>query len=406
MYDLLEGLRVVEGSAFVAAPLGGMTLAQLGAEVIRFDPPGGGLDFKRWPLDENGRSLYWAGLNKAKKSFAVDIKKPEGRELVAALITQPGSDRGLFLTNHPPGGPLDHTTLVERRSDLITLNVLGHHDGAPAVDYTVNSAVGFPFATGPVGTEGPVNHVLAAWDLVTGATAATGLLAAERRRSRTGEGGLVTLALSDVAIATACALGHTAEAELLDRDRPRDGNHVFGAFGHDFRTADNRWIFVIALTRSQWGRLVRATGIGDAVADLERRRGLDLGDESDRWTARDAIVDLISPWVVSKPLSEVTEILTKSGVLWGPYRTFRQMLAEDPRASVANPMLERIVQPGIGSLMAAGSPLDFRALARRPIAPAPRLGEHTDHVLLDLLGLPEREVGRLHDMGIVSGPEK
>ena len=106
MYDLLSGLRVVEGSAFVAAPLGGMTLAQLGAEVIRFDPVGGGMDHKRWPLDSKGNSLYWAGLNKGKKSIAVNARETEGRELIEAIICQPGPDNGIFLTNHPPGGPV------------------------------------------------------------------------------------------------------------------------------------------------------------------------------------------------------------------------------------------------------------------------------------------------------------
>ncbi|HMX23487.1 MAG TPA: CoA transferase, partial [Accumulibacter sp.] len=79
MDGILKGLRVVEGSAFVAAPLGGMTLAQLGADVIRFDPIGGGLDYGRWPLTLDGRhSLFWASLNKGKRSIAVDIRAPRG----------------------------------------------------------------------------------------------------------------------------------------------------------------------------------------------------------------------------------------------------------------------------------------------------------------------------------------
>ena len=81
---------MIEGSAFVAAPLGGMTLAQLGADVIRFDQIGGGLDAKRWPLAPSGGSLFWAGLNKGKRSIQVDLRSPEGRELVAALVGAPG----------------------------------------------------------------------------------------------------------------------------------------------------------------------------------------------------------------------------------------------------------------------------------------------------------------------------
>jgi crotonobetainyl-CoA:carnitine CoA-transferase CaiB-like acyl-CoA transferase len=81
MGGILEGMRIVEGSAFVAAPLGGMTLAQLGADVIRFDPIGGGLDRGRWPITDEGRSLFWAGLNKGKRSIQVDLGSPAGREL-------------------------------------------------------------------------------------------------------------------------------------------------------------------------------------------------------------------------------------------------------------------------------------------------------------------------------------
>ena len=96
MYDLLSGLTVIEGSAFVAAPLGGMTLAQLGANVIRFDPIGGGMDFKRWPLDKKGNSLYWSGLNKGKKSITINIRKEEGRDLIKSLICAPGPENGIF----------------------------------------------------------------------------------------------------------------------------------------------------------------------------------------------------------------------------------------------------------------------------------------------------------------------
>ena len=108
MNRLLEDLRVVEFSAFVAAPLGGMTMAQLGAEVIRIDPLGGGLDSQRWPVTKDGKSLYWAGLNKGKRSIRIDIGKPEGRELASALITAPGEGAGLFLTNFPATGWLDY----------------------------------------------------------------------------------------------------------------------------------------------------------------------------------------------------------------------------------------------------------------------------------------------------------
>ncbi len=101
MYDLLKGLRIVEGAAFIAGPSCGLYLAQMGAEVIRFDAIGGGPDYRRWPVTDAGDSLYWEGLNKGKKSIAIDLGRPEGRELAVALATAPGDNAGLFLTNYP-----------------------------------------------------------------------------------------------------------------------------------------------------------------------------------------------------------------------------------------------------------------------------------------------------------------
>src|SRR6478609_758471 len=98
-HKLLAPLRVIESSAFIAAPLAGLTLAQLGADVIRVDMIGGGIDYGRLPLMPSGRSLYWTGLNKGKRSLAVDLRKPEGRELVQALVTAPGENAGVLLPN-------------------------------------------------------------------------------------------------------------------------------------------------------------------------------------------------------------------------------------------------------------------------------------------------------------------
>ncbi len=225
---ILSGLRVVEAAAFVAAPLGGMTLAQLGADVIRIDTLGGGLDYRRWPVTEDNVSLFWCGLNKSKRSVALDLGRPEGRELAMALICAPGDDGGMFVTNFPPRGWLDYATLCAQRPDLIQLTIQGDRHGGSAVDYTVNSRVGFPFLTGAEDSAEVVNHVLPAWDLCTGLMAAVGLLAAERHRGRKGVGQHVKLALEDVALAVMGHLGFIAEAQL-GQVRQRHGNELFGA---------------------------------------------------------------------------------------------------------------------------------------------------------------------------------
>ena len=186
--SLLAGMRVVEGSAFVAVPLAGMTLAQMGADVIRFDRLEGGLDAGRWPLAPSGQSLFWAGMNKGKRSVAVDMKRPEGRELVTRIVTAPGPDAGLFLTNLRVRGWMDYASLSAHREDLVMVTLTGDRHGRPQVDYTVNPSLGIPAITGPEGTQDPVANALPAWDLIAGHMCVSALLAAERHRLRTGKG--------------------------------------------------------------------------------------------------------------------------------------------------------------------------------------------------------------------------
>ncbi|MGH2938442.1 MAG: CoA transferase [Solirubrobacterales bacterium] len=402
---ILAGMRVVEGSAFVAAPLGGMTLAQLGAEVIRFDQIGGGLDYGRWPLAEGGRSLFWAGLNKGKRSIALDLRAAEGRELATALVAAPGPDAGLFLTNFPARGWLDYEALRARREDLIMVALTGNPDGTSEVDYTVNPATGFPWATGPRNLSEPLNSVLPAWDVAMGTLATVGLLAAERHRSRTGEGQRIGLSLSDVAFAMVGNLGRIAEVTLAARDQPKDGNYLYGAFGHDFETREGRRLMVVALTARQWSALQDVTGIHEACESIERATGYDLDTESGRFEGRDLIAALLRPWFAARDLAKVREAFAGTGVSWGPYQTFRQLVEEDPRASTANPMFEAVEQPGIGTYLMPGTPLDFAALDRAPVRRAPLLGEHTEQILAEVLGLGEGEIGRLHDCGVVAGPD-
>jgi 2-methylfumaryl-CoA isomerase len=406
MNAILAGLRVVEGSAFVAAPLAGMTLAQLGADVIRFDQIGGGLDYQRWPLAADGQSLFWAGLNKGKRSIQIDLASPAGSELATALISAPGDQAGVFLTNFPMRGWLEYEQLAKRRRDLIMMALTGNPDGTSEVDYTVNPATGFPWATGPRNLSEPLNSVLPAWDIALGSLATIGLLAAERKRARSGEGQLIRLSLSDVAFAMVGNLGRIAEAQLGARDQQKDGNYLYGAFGHDFETRDGRRIMAVALTARQWSALVEATGIKQACRDIEHATGYDLDTESGRFQARDLIAALLRPWFAARDLAEIRRTFAGTNVSWGPYQTFRQLVSEDPRCSTANPMFAEVEHPGIGTYLMPGSPLDFAGVPRLPVRRAPLLGEHTDEVLAEVLGLSGTEIARLHDKGVVKGARK
>ncbi len=408
-YPFFSGLRVVESSAFIAAPLAGLALAQLGADVIRVDMIGGGIDYGRLPRmphpQGRGRSLYWTALNKGKRSIAIDLRRPEGRELVQQLATAPGRDAGVLLTNI--GTPwLAHGVLAAKRADVITCTIQGNPDGSTALDYTVHCATGYPAITGGGSLERPVNQVLPAWDIACAYQAALSLAGALRHRERTGQGAELKLALADVAFTTLSHLGVLGEAEVLGQDRPSIGNHLYGPFGRDFGCADGGRIMVAAISINQWKALVATCGIASGIADLERRLGLDFSDEAQRYEAREEIAALVEPWFAARTRAEAEAQLEANKACWGRYDQPTGLLAHDARVSERNPVFERIATPGVGSHVSAGAAVRAEGVPREITPPATLLGTHTDEVLHEVLGLDSGAIGRLHDAGVVAGAER
>ncbi|WBQ18503.1 CoA transferase [Sphingobium yanoikuyae] len=402
MYDMLKGLRVVEGAAFIAGPSCGLHLAQMGAEVIRFDAIGGGPDYRRWPVAPSGASLYWEGLNKGKKSIAIDLGRPEGRELAVAIATAPGDNAGLFLTNYPVKGFLSHEALAARRADIISVRVMGWADGSPAVDYTINAAAGVPMMTGPADDDRPVNHVLPAWDLLGGAYAAFAMTSALLRRRATGQGAEIRVPLSDLAASTLSHLGSVAEV-LSAGDRPRMGNDLFGAFGRDFLTADGKRLIVVAITPRQWTGLLKALGLGDAIAAIESQTGANFArDEGARFTHRAHLFPLFEAAFAARSSDALKPAFDAGGVTWGEYQSLHQAVTQDERLFTANPLFETVAHPSGLTYPTSGPAGTLAGEPRGAVGTAPRLGEHSDQILSELLGLDSGAIGRLHDEGLVA----
>ena len=396
MYQLLGGLSVIEASSFVASPTAGLYLAQMGAEVIRVDQIGGGPDYRRWPVTPANDSLYWENLNRAKKSVALDLGSPQGRELLQDLVCKTGQ----FITNFPAEGFLAHEKLAQKRPDLVTARIMGWADGAPALDYTVNNAVGYPMMTGP-GPE-PVNHVLPAWDLVSGAYAAFAMLAALRRRDETGEGSEIRIPLSDVAIGTVANLGGIAEVLHQGANRPRLGNMVYGLFGRDFVTSDGVRTMIVVVTPRQWANLVTALGLEASLAALERQLGVSFAkDDGLRFTHRDALYPLFEAAIAARPHAELATSFDAAGIVHSAYRTMLDA-AHDPRLVGDNPMFSTLdTNPSGFAYPAAGAFGTVPQLDRSAPLPAPRNGQHSEQVLSERLGLSSGEIARLIDSKIV-----
>ena len=405
MNKVLKGMRVIESSAFVAVPLAGMTLAQMGAEVIRVDRIEGGLDQGRWPVGPSGDSFFWAGLNKGKKSIAVDFRNPAARELVSELITAPGRDAGMFMTNLAVPGWTDYETLRARRPDLIMTTLKGDRHGNPQVDYTVNPALGIPDMTGPEDHEGPIASALPAWDIAAGQMMVSSLLAAERHRLRQGAGQEVVMSLKDIAAATIGHLGMIGDAMINDNERGKAGNALYGAYGQDFVCACGTRIMVIGLTAGQWKGLMRATGTEDAMNALARRSGRDLSDEGARWDLRHQITAILAPWFAQRRVEDFAADFNARKLTWSIFRSVHEAVRTDPDLGEANPMFSVIEQPGLGTYPVPGHPAEFGSHGRVKPRPAPRLGQHTEEVLGDVMRLSEGEIGKLFDDGIVQGTD-
>ena len=346
----LNGLTVVEVSSFVAAPLCGMTLSQLGAEVIRVDPIGGASDVQRWPLAADGTSIYWTGLNKGKRSATIDLRSAEGQALVQRLIVE---GDGIVVTNAAGLSWLSHDVLAAQRPDVIHVQLLGRGDGSTGVDYTVNAGLGYPLVTGPAHHAGPINHVLPAWDVCCGLYAALSVVTAVRRRDQSGAGAQISLALEDVALATAANLGLLTEPQVNGTQRERLGNAIYGQYGQDFTSRDGARFMVVTLTKRHFRDLVEVTGAQAAVSALAGALGVDFGSEGARYRYREALSGLIGVWFSERTADEITAALSDTTVLFERYRTFAEVAA-GPKVT-ANPLFSRLQQRGLGDYFAPRS---------------------------------------------------
>ncbi len=407
MYDLLSGLSIIEVSSFVASPTAGLYCAQMGAEVIRVDHVAGGLDYDRAMLTREGRSLSWENLNRAKKSVALDLQSPQGRELCVELARRTGQ----LITNLPVNSFLSHAKIAEGRADLISVRIMGWHDGRQAMDFTVNAASGYPLMTGPAewdpATAPPVNQVLPAWDFITGAYCAFALLAALRHRDATGEGSELRVPLGDVAIGTMANAGAMAEMLYRGGDRERLGNAIWGAFGRDFRSRDGQRFMVAVLTAKQWHGLIEAFAVKDQIAALEGRLGLSFAtSDANRFASREQLFDLFQQVADRFDYAELASRLAIAGATFERYRTMFEA-ANDPVLVADNPLFGP--SPANPSGFEYPAPRSFANIPDRdsgqPRA-APYLGEHSEEVLAERLGMASGEIAALIDAGIVATSDK
>ena len=403
MYHLLANLSIVEVSSFVASPTAGLYCAQMGAEVIRVDQIGGGLDYDRYMQTAEGRSLAWENLNRAKKSVALDLRSGEGRELCVELARATGQ----LITNLPEKSFLGHAAVAEGRPDLVSVRIMGWHDGRQAMDFTVNAASGYPLMTGPaewdMETAPPVNQVLPAWDFITGAYCAFALMAALHHRAATGEGSEVRVPLGDVALGTVANSGAMAEMLYRGADRERLGNAIWGALGRDFASRDGKRFMVAVLTAKQWTAMVEALDVAAPIAALETDVGVSFAhSDRNRFEHREALFAIVQEAAGCEDYAVLARRLAAAGATFERYRTMHEA-ANDPVLVADNPLFgPSPANPSGFDYPAARSFANLPGRAAGAPAPAPYLGQHSEEVLAGRLGLPSGAIAALVDRGVVA----
>ena len=310
-----------------------------------------------------------------------------------------------MITNLPERCFLGHATIAATRPDLVSVRIMGWHDGRQAMDFTVNAASGYPLMCGPedwgAANAPPVTQVLPAWDFITGAYCAFALMAGIRHRDATGEGAELRVPLGDVAIGTMANSGAMAEMLYRGADRERLGNAIWGAFGRDFRSRDGKRFMVAALTPKQWAGLIAAFGLEREITALEAELGVRFTDgDRPRFDNRHRLFDLFQTVAAQHDYADLEARMVAQGCTFERYRTMYEA-ANDPVLIADNPLFgPSPANPSGQSYPATRSFANIPGRDAGDPAPAPYLGQHTEEVLAERLGLPSGAIADLVDRGV------
>jgi crotonobetainyl-CoA:carnitine CoA-transferase CaiB-like acyl-CoA transferase len=404
----LAELRVLDLSRVLAGPWAGQLLADLGADVVKVERPGGGDDTRAWGppwlADDEGRptaeSAYFLSANRNKRSLTIDLAQPEGQALVRRLAAQ--SD--VLIENFKVGGlaqyGLDFDSLQQLNPQLVYCSITGFgQDGPlahrPGYDFLVQGLGGLMSITGrpddaPGG--GPLKVGVALTDVMTGLYASVAILAALARRERTGRGQHIDLALLDVQVA---ALANQAANYLVGGVLPqRLGNaHPNIVPYQDFPTADGHMIITVG-NDGQFARCAAALGHAEWAQD-ER-----FATNPQRVAHREALVSMVAAVTATRSTAHWVAAMDTAGVPCGPINTLDQVFAQEQ--VVARGLRVELPHPLASAVPLVANPI---RLSESPVAyrqAPPTLGQHTDEVLAEWLGLGADEAASLHARGITT----
>lgn len=393
----LQGIRVLDFSRYIAGPYCCMLLADMGAEVIRVEPPGGAEDRNLGPFSPDGQALvYGFILQRNKKNITLNLRNAEAGALLEGLVRK----TDVLVHNFPPGTEeakvLDYSSLRQLNPALIEAIITGFGQYGPYAERTcfdsiaqaMSGAMSYTGFPGSPPTRAGVQYV----DFSTGLSAALGTVLALLHRQRTGKGQLVDVSLFDVALSFVAAAGVAAEYKLLGEIRPQVGNSSFYAYANSFQAKDG-WVMINVVGNSAWRRFCRALGKEELASDPRFK------DNLSRYLNREEIHSIVADWVRAKTVEEVTRILEAARVPCGPIRDMTDIY-HDPQVA-AREMLVEVEQPGTGIVPMPGIPIKLSETPGGIDSPAASLGEHNFEIYCHLLGLSEQQLASYRERGVI-----
>ncbi len=392
----LDGLRILAVSQFGAGPFGTQMLADLGADVIKVEDPGVGGDSARYvpPFQGEADSPYFQSFNRGKRSVSLNLRHPDGQAVLRDLVRVSDAVFNNARGDLPDKLGLTYEQLKDTNPRVVCCSLTGYgrtgpRAGEPAFDYLVQGYAGYMSVTGePDGPPGKCG--VSVIDFAGGYAAMVGLMVGLFDAQRTGVGRDIDIALLDTAVSM---LSYFA-IWTLNRDwiaeRTRESAHQTLVPAQNFPTRDG-WIVIFCNKDKFWRDLVETLGVPELAED-DRFRTF-----ADRLTNRDALVSLLHARFTTRTTADWLDRL-RGRVPCAPVNDVRQALA-DPQV-LARDMIVEVEHPEFGTLREVRSPVRTEGEIRRPRR-APRLGEHTDPILRDVLGYSASTIARLRSAGVI-----